>query len=52
MNCPSVKSDEVKVALCELWYPYGCGVKCKRLYERWLKEEAEVRELEGVESNE
>lgn len=48
MDCPA-KSKEVTKALCELFYPYGCGSRCKNLYKKWVKEEKEVRELEGVE---
>ncbi|ENJ9653508.1 hypothetical protein AB2T14_001116 [Clostridium botulinum] len=45
MECPA-KSDVVNNRLCELFYPYGCGVKCKNLYKKWLGEEKEVVELE------
>lgn len=46
MNCPA-KSEEVKKELCELFYPYGCGSRCKHLYDKWVKEEKEVQELEN-----
>lgn len=49
MNCPA-KSEEVKKELCGLFYPYGCGTRCNNLYQRWLREEEEVRELEGLEN--
>jgi len=45
-NCPA-KNDKVNAALCELFYPYGCGAKCKHLYDRWMKTEEEVRKLES-----
>lgn len=50
MSCPA-KSKEVKKELCELFYPFGCGTRCNNLYQRWLKDEEEVRKLEG-ENNE
>ncbi|GAA0774501.1 hypothetical protein GCM10008908_24440 [Clostridium subterminale] len=49
MDCPA-KSEDVRRDLCDLFYPYGCGSRCERLYKRWLKEEKEVRILEGLES--
>lgn len=48
MNCPA-KNPEVTKALCDLFYPYGCGSKCKNLYKKWIKEEKEVRKLEELE---
>jgi hypothetical protein len=46
MNCP-VSNGKVNSALCELFYPYGCGSKCKHLYERWMETEPEVQKLES-----
>lgn len=46
-DCPPVKSVKVENALCELFYPFGCGCKCKNLYKRWMKTEAEVKRLES-----
>lgn len=45
MNCPA-KSEEVKREICELFYPHGCGTRCNNLYQRWLKDEEEVKKLE------
>lgn len=45
-DCPKVKSKEVERQLCDTFYPYGCGTRCKRLYEIWMKTEEEVRTLE------
>jgi endogenous inhibitor of DNA gyrase (YacG/DUF329 family) len=46
MDCPA-KSNTVNNALCELFYPYGCGTRCKNLYKRWMKTEKEVQEIEN-----
>ena len=50
MNCPA-KSEKVVVALCELFYPYGCGAQCKHLYDKWMATEPEVQQLESEVQN-
>jgi hypothetical protein len=50
VSCPA-KSQKVNNQLCELFYPYGCGVKCKNLYKRWMETESEVREMETKEAD-
>lgn len=46
MKCPA-KNKIVNKELCELFYPFGCGAKCKNLYNKWMKEEKEVQRLEN-----
>lgn len=42
-KCPDTH-DKIIGKLCDLWYPYG-GAVCKHMFERWYKEEQEVRDL-------
>ena len=44
MDCPT-KSIVVKKQLCEWYYPYGCGKKCKKLFKNWYRENEEIRFL-------
>lgn len=46
MDCPA-KSEDVRKELCDLFYPYGCGSRCKNLYSRWLKEEKRSKNFRG-----
>ena len=46
MKCPA-KNQKVNAELCELFYPYGCGSKCKNLYHKWMETEKEVVKLES-----
>jgi len=51
MSCPPVKSWQVQNQLCELlYYPGKCSNRCNKMYQRWLREEEEVRRLEGMET--
>ena len=45
-ECPT-KSEEIKKRLCELNYPYACGKRCKRMFDRWYKQDEEIRKLHG-----
>lgn len=47
MNCPT-KNTKIQNQLCKIFYPY-CKIRCKKLYNRWLKTEEEVQKLEGLE---
>lgn len=57
MTCPPIKSPQVKEQLCGLlYYPSingGCKYAnmCNKKYQRWLREEEEVRRLEGNDNN-
>lgn len=43
LDCPDTHPDII-FQLCEWWYPYG-GAVCRHMFERWMKEEQEVRDL-------
>lgn len=42
-GCPDTH-PEILRQLCDMWYPYG-GAVCKHMFERWHREEQEVRDL-------
>lgn len=42
-KCPDTHPD-ILCQLCDLWYPYG-GAVCNHMFERWYREEQEVRDL-------
>lgn len=43
-RCPT-KSQYLQECLCEYWYPYGCGTKCRNMFKKWLKESDEVKKI-------
>lgn len=43
-RCPT-KSSYLQGCLCEIWYPYGCGTKCRNMFKNWLKQSEEVSKL-------
>jgi hypothetical protein len=52
LNCPDIKSDQVRNQLCGLlYYPNRCENRCKHMYQRWLLEYEEVRRLEGKDTD-
>ena len=48
MNCPT-KSKEIKKQLCELNYPHSCGKMCQRMFNRWYKQDENIKMLQDKE---